>query len=122
MERLHTAMKNPHVKMIAHPTGRIIGRREGYDVDVSQLIQWAKEYGTILELNANPQRLDLATEYLVEAQAAGVNIAINTDAHDIEHFNFMETGVNYGKKAWLKKETIVNTWPLEKFIEEIVKK
>ncbi len=122
MERLHTAMKNPHVKMIAHPTGRIIGRREGYDVDVSQLIQWAKEYGKILELNANPQRLDLATEYLVEAQAAGVNIAINTDAHDIEHFNFMETGVNYGKKAWLKKETIVNTWPLEKFIEEIVKK
>lgn len=122
MERLHTAMKNPHVKMIAHPTGRIIGQREGYNVDVSQLIKWAKEYGKILELNANPQRLDLATEYLVEAQAAGVNIAINTDAHDLEHFDFMKTGVNYGKKAWLKKETIVNTWPLEKFIEEIVKK
>ena len=122
MERLHTAMKNPHVKMIAHPTGRIIGQREGYNPDVSQLIKWAKEYGKILELNANPYRLDLASEYLVEAQAAGVNIAINTDAHAIDQFDFMKTGVNYGKKAWLKKETVVNTWSLEKFITEIVKK
>ena len=122
MERLHTAMKNPHVKMIAHPTGRIIGQREGYNPDVSQLIKWAKEYGKILELNANPYRLDLATEYLVEAQAAGVNIAINTDAHAIDQFDFMETGVKYGQKAWLKKESVVNTWPLEKFITEIVKK
>ena len=59
MERLHAAMKNPHVDMIAHPTGRIIGQRDGYNPDVPQLIQWAKEYGKILELNANPYRLDL---------------------------------------------------------------
>ena len=83
----HTAMKNPHVDMIAHPTGRIIGQREGYNPDVPQLIQWAKEYGKILELNANPYRLDLATDYLIMAQDAGVNIAINTDAHAIEQRN-----------------------------------
>ena len=122
MERLHTAMKNPHVNMIAHPTGRIIGQRDGYNPDVSQLIKWAKEYGKILELNANPYRLDLATAYLVEAQEAGVNIAINTDAHAIDQLDFMKTGVDYGKKAWLKKETVVNTWPLDKFIAEIVEK
>ena len=122
MERLHTAMKNPHVNMIAHPTGRIIGQREGYNPDVSQLIKWAKEYDKILELNANPYRLDLKVEYLVEAQEAGVNIAINTDAHAIDQLNFMETGVNHAKKAWLKKATIVNTWSLDKFISEIVKK
>lgn len=122
MERLHTAMKNPHVKMIAHPTGRIIGQREGYNPDVSQLIQWAKEYGKILELNANPYRLDLKISHLIEAQEAGVNIAINTDAHAIEQLRFMKTGVNYAKKAWLKKDTIVNTWSLDKFITEIVKK
>ena len=87
-----------------------------------QLIQWAKEYGKILELNANPYRLDLATDYLIMAQEAGVNIAINTDAHAIEQLNYMNTGVNYGKKAWLKKETVVNTWPLDKFIREIVRK
>ncbi|WP_346071725.1 PHP domain-containing protein, partial [Streptomyces cheonanensis] len=68
MERILTAMKNPHVDMIAHPTGRIIGQRPGYEPDVPQLIQWAKEYGKILELNANPFRLDLAEEYLVMAQ------------------------------------------------------
>lgn len=122
MERLHTAMKNPHVNMIAHPTGRIIGQREGYNPDVSQLIKWAKEYGKILELNANPYRLDLKVDYLIEAQEAGVNIAINTDAHAIDQLNFMETGVNHAKKAWLKKENIVNTWSLDKFITEIVKK
>ena len=59
MERLYNAMKNPYVHMIAHPTGRIIGQRGGYDPDVPQLIEWAKEYGKILELNANPYRLDL---------------------------------------------------------------
>lgn len=122
MERLHTAMKNPHVNMIAHPTGRIIGQREGYNPDVSQLIKWAKEYGKILELNANPYRLDLKVDYLIEAQEAGVNIAINTDAHAIDQLNFMETGVNHAKKAWIKKETIVNTWSLDKFIAEVVKK
>lgn len=122
MDRLHEAMKNPYVKMIAHPTGRIIGQRDGYDVDVSQLIQWAKEYDKILELNANPYRLDLKVAHLIEAQEAGVKIAINTDAHAIDQLNFMATGVNHAKKAWLKKETIVNTWSLEKFINEVVKK
>ena len=122
MERLHTAMKNPHVDMIAHPTGRIVGQRDGYNPDVPQLIKWAKKYNKILELNANPHRLDLAVDYLIQAQDAGVKIAINTDAHAIETLRFMETGVNYGQKAWLKKETVVNTWPLEKFISEIIDK
>ncbi|MCZ2258045.1 DNA polymerase/3'-5' exonuclease PolX [Sporosarcina sp. G11-34] len=122
MDRLHTAMKNPHVNMIAHPTGRIIGQREGYNVDVPQLIRWAKEYGKILELNGSPYRLDLATEHLIMAQEAGVHIAINTDAHAIEQLDVMEIGVKYSQKAWLKKETVVNTWPLDKFIREITGK
>ncbi|MFC5590323.1 DNA polymerase/3'-5' exonuclease PolX [Sporosarcina soli] len=122
MDRLHTAMKNPHVDMIAHPTGRIIGQRDGYDPDVPQLIQWAKEYGKLLELNANPYRLDLATEHLIMAQEAGVRIAINTDAHAIDQLKYMEIGVKYAQKAWLKKETVVNAWPLERFIRDIIRK
>lgn len=122
MERLHAAITNPNVDMIAHPTGRIIGQRDGYDPDVPQLIQWAKEYGKILELNANPYRLDLAMDHLVMAQEAGVNIAINTDAHAIDQLEYMEIGVKYAQKAWLKKETVVNTWPLDKFIHEIIQK
>ena len=86
------------------------------------LIKWAKKYDKILELNANPHRLDLAVDYLIQAQEAGVKIAINTDAHAIDTLRFMKTGVNYGQKAWLKKETVVNTWPLEKFISEIIDK
>src|SRR5690625_3884481 len=81
MNRLHTALENPYVDIIAHPTGRIIGRRNGYRVVMEQLIEKAKETNTVLELNANPMRFDLSTEHLRQAQDAGVHIAINTDAH-----------------------------------------
>lgn len=121
MERLFTAMKNPHVDMIAHPTGRIVGKRNGYNPDVPQLIKWAAEYGKILELNASPYRLDLATEYLVLAQEMGVPIAINTDAHSIDQLRFMEVGVKYAQKAWLKQDNIVNTWTYEKLMNYLNK-
>lgn len=117
MERLLIAMKNKHVDMIAHPTGRIVGERAGYNPDVPQLIEWAAKYGKILELNANPHRLDLSTEYLVQAQELQVPIAINTDAHSIDQLRFMDTGVKYAQKAWLKESNIVNTWSIEKLID-----
>ena len=104
MERLNNAIKNPYVHMIAHPTGRIIEQRNGYNPDVPTLIEWAKEYGKILELNANPYRLDLQTEYLKLAQEKGVPIAINTDAHHIDQLKYMDIGVRYAQKAWLHKE------------------
>ncbi|MEA0564954.1 DNA polymerase/3'-5' exonuclease PolX [Lysinibacillus irui] len=115
MARLLTAMQNPYVHMIAHPTGRIIADRDGYNPDMKQLIAWAKEYGKILELNANPYRLDLCVEHLEMALAAGVPIAINTDAHDIAHLRFMDIGVRYANRAWLPKDMIVNTWTRDQF-------
>ncbi len=115
MERLYTAIINPYVHMIAHPTGRIVGQRSGYNPDIPQLIDWAAEHRKILELNANPYRLDLCIEHLQLAMEKNVPIAINTDAHAIEHLRFMEIGVHYAQKAWLKKELIVNTWTLEQF-------
>ncbi|MGY4796810.1 DNA polymerase/3'-5' exonuclease PolX [Lysinibacillus fusiformis] len=115
MARLLTAMQNPYVHMIAHPTGRIIEDRDGYNPDMKQLIAWAKEYGKILELNANPYRLDLCVEHLEMAFAAGVPVAINTDAHDIAHLRFMDIGVRYANRAWLPKDMIVNTWTREQF-------
>lgn len=122
MERLHNAMKNPHVDMIAHPTGRVIHQREGYNPDVAQLIAWAKEYGKILELNANPYRFDLCVEHLEMAAEAGVPVAINTDAHAIEQLRYMDIGTKYAQKAWLHKEMIVNTWDFEKFMTFLNKK
>lgn len=122
MERLHSAMKNPHVDLIAHPTGRLIGKRDGYNPDVPQLIEWAAKYGKILELNASPHRLDLDKEYLEMAQEAGVKISINTDAHAKEQLELMAIGVEYAQKAWVKKDTVVNTWSLDQFKQRIVDK
>jgi len=108
MERLKTALENAHVDLIAHPTGRKIGRREGYDVDIDLLIHLAKETNTALELNANPNRLDLAAEYLKKAQEAGVKILINTDAHQLDTLKHMEIGVSAAKKGWIKKSSVLN--------------
>ncbi|MGX1899907.1 DNA polymerase/3'-5' exonuclease PolX [Thermolongibacillus altinsuensis] len=113
MERLKRALMNHHVDLIAHPTGRLIGQRDGYDVDIDMLIELAKETNTALELNANPHRLDLTYEYLKKAQAAGVKIAINTDAHNIQMLDHMEIGVAFARKGWIRKETVINTWDLE---------
>ncbi|MEH7074815.1 DNA polymerase/3'-5' exonuclease PolX [Neobacillus drentensis] len=108
MERLKNALTNAHVDLIAHPTGRKIGRREGYDVDIDILIQLAKETNTALELNANPNRLDLAAEYLRKAQDADVKILINTDAHKIDTLKHMEIGVSAAKKGWIRKSSVLN--------------
>lgn len=112
--RLETALRNPYVDLIAHPTGRLIGRRDGYAVDLDWLIELAKETNTALELNANPHRLDLAPEWLKKAQEVGVHIAINTDSHKYETFSFMEIGTGVARRAMLHKDTVINTWPLEK--------
>lgn len=121
MSRLRAAIENPYVHMIAHPTGRIVGQRGGYDPDVTQLIEWAAEYDKIVELNANPYRLDLCTPHLQLAMDKNVKVAINTDAHAIDQLRFMEIGVNYAQKAWLKKELIVNTWTKEQLIDYITR-
>lgn len=115
MARLKTAVENRYVHMIAHPTGRIVGQRGGYDPDVPLLIEWAAAHRKILELNANPYRLDLSIEYLTLAMEKNVPIAINTDAHAIDQLRFMDIGVKYAQKAWLKKDLIVNTWSKDKF-------
>ncbi len=117
MGRLKTALINAHVDIIAHPTGRKIGKREGYDVDIDQLIQLAKETNTALELNANPNRLDLASEHLRKAQEMGVKIVINTDAHKMDTLIHMEIGVAAAKKGWLKRTSVLNALSAEELLE-----
>ncbi|WP_261133182.1 DNA polymerase/3'-5' exonuclease PolX [Bacillus sp. Marseille-Q3570] len=115
MKRLETAFNNPHVDLIAHPTGRIIGRRNGYPVDFDRLIHMAAETNTALELNANPNRLDLAPRWLEKAQENGVKLSINTDAHVRDTLDHMEIGVCVGQQALLKKENVLNAYSLEEF-------
>lgn len=122
MERLKTALNNPHVDLIAHPTGRLIGRRDGYDVDIDELIELAKETNTALELNANPHRLDLCAEYLKKAQEAGVSIMINTDAHNIDMLNHMSIGVSAAMKAHLRRSTVLNTKSIDELLAFLQRK
>lgn len=116
MGRLYNALENPYVSLIAHPTGRLIGRREGYEVDLEALIKKAAETNTALEINANPNRLDLAAKWVRIAQEEQVKIAINTDAHNYKMLDHMKYGVGVARKGWLRKETVINTWPKEKLI------
>lgn len=113
MGRLENACRNPHVNMIAHPTGRLIGRRNGYEFDLDYLLKLAAETNTVLELNANPNRLDLSAEMLKKTIAAGVKVAINTDAHHFDMLEDMELGVKTARRAGLPKENIINTWSAE---------
>ncbi|WP_332629134.1 DNA polymerase/3'-5' exonuclease PolX [Halalkalibacter flavus] len=114
MNRLRMALENKHVDLIAHPTGRLLGKRDGYDVDVDMLIQLAKETNTALELNANPHRLDLSAYWLKKAEEAGVVLAINTDAHNKESLELMSYGTSVARKAMLRPDSVINTWSLEK--------
>lgn len=113
MNRLKTACENKYVRHIAHPTGRIIGRRKGYNPNIKELIDIAQKTNTVLELNANPQRLDLSAEVL--KQYPNLKITINTDAHHIDHFDFMKYGVATAQKAFVKKEQVINAMDRETF-------
>ncbi len=115
MNRLKTALEHNKVDLIAHPTGRLIGRREGYDVDIEMLIKLAKETDTAIELNANPNRLDLAPEWLRIAQDLDVKISINTDAHYKDTMKHMEIGAAVARKGFIRKSSVINTMTLEEF-------
>lgn len=117
MSRLEHAMENPYVTFIAHPTGRLIGKRSGYSVDMEKLIQRAKETNTALEINANPNRLDIAADWARKAQEQGVNIVIDTDAHSYQMLRDMIHGVGIARKGWIEKDNVLNTWSKEKLMK-----
>ncbi|PTJ43453.1 DNA polymerase/3'-5' exonuclease PolX [Staphylococcus simulans] len=113
MHRLEQACRNPYVRHIAHPTGRIIGRRDGYKVNMNRLFELAKETGTILEINANPLRLDLSAEALRHHQ--DIMVTINTDAHHIDNLELMKYGIATAQKAFIDKSRVLNTMSREDF-------
>ncbi|SHE52025.1 DNA polymerase (family 10) [Seinonella peptonophila] len=111
-ERMIRAMQNPYVHIIGHPTGRVLLRRDPYAVNIDQLFQAAKETGTILELNANPLRLDLNDQHLKKAKDEyQLRFTINTDAHAIPQFDLIEYGIRTARRGWLEKEDILNFHP-----------
>jgi DNA polymerase (family 10) len=108
-ERIVRAMDNPHFKILGHPTGRLLNQRPPYALDLSQLLQAAKERGCVVELNAQPERLDFNDIYCRMAKEVGVKVAISTDAHSIYHFDFMRFGVGQARRGWLEADDVINT-------------
>ena len=115
-DRVLAAIRSPHVDAIGHPTGRLLSRREPLALDMDAVIEVAAETGTALEINANPDRLDLNDEYARQAAEAGVRLAINTDAHAVEHLAFLEYGIATAQRGWVRPQDVLNTRPPEALI------
>jgi len=115
--RVISAMKNSHVDIVAHPTGRLIGRREPYAINMEEVFAAAVKYGTALEINASPDRLDLSDRYARRAAELGIRISINTDAHDINRMDDMKYGVATARRGWLEKNDILNTMGKEELLD-----
>jgi DNA polymerase (family 10) len=118
-ERLVRAMQNRFVSIIAHPTGRLIGYRESYQVDIDKIMNMAAKTGTVLEINAYPERLDLNDVYCRMAKDKGVQLAIETDAHSIDGLEFMNLGVDVARRGWLEEKDIINTLPMDKLLKRL---
>lgn len=108
-ERLVAAIENSRIDIIAHPTGRLISKREGYDVDLERVMEKAREYDKVLELNAYHDRLDLGELQLRSAKEMGIKISIGTDAHSVGELRWMRYGVGIARRGWLEKDDVVNT-------------
>ncbi|MBT2541098.1 DNA polymerase/3'-5' exonuclease PolX [Streptomyces sp. ISL-44] len=110
--RLVRACENPNVAVIGHPTTRRIGKRPGIDADFDAVFEACARTGTVLEINAHPERLDLCDEDILRAKRYGVKFAVNSDAHATTHLPYMRYGVATAQRGWLTKDDVVNTWPL----------
>ncbi len=115
-ERLLNAVRNHNVDIIGHPTGRRLPNREGADLDMEVIFRAAAESGVALEINANPERLDLDDVYARRAIELGCLIAIDTDAHGVEWFSHAQYGVTTARRGWLTPDRVINTWPSEKLL------
>lgn len=118
-ERMLAAIHNPHVDMIAHPSGRLLPDRIGADLDWDALFRAAVATGTILEINANPYRLDLRDVHVRRAVELGVTLAINCDAHHANHFDLLPYGIATAQRGWATAANVVNSWPLERLLQHL---
>jgi DNA polymerase (family 10) len=115
MKRLLNAVQNPHVDIIGHPTGRLVGRREGADVNMMELLKAAADHGVMLEINAHPKRLDLDDISAAAARDLGIPIVISTDSHSVNGFDVLPFGIDQARRAALTPADVANTRSLADF-------
>ena len=111
--RILKAMENPWFSILAHPTGRLIDLRDAYEIDMQAVMRECAQRGCILELNAQPDRLDLNDIHCKMAKEAGVPIAISTDAHSVRDLALMKYGIGQARRGWIEKEDVINTKSLQ---------
>ena len=114
-DRLLKAVENPNTSLLGHPTGRLLLRREAYGFDIDAVLKAATQKKVAMELNAYPDRLDLNDRHLRLAKEHGVKVVINTDSHHTSHMDKIRFGILQARRAWLTKEDVLNTWPVQKF-------
>jgi DNA polymerase (family 10) len=115
-ERVLRAIENPYVRILGHPTGRLLLRREAFQIDIAAIIRRASELGVAMEHNAYPDRLDLCDRDLRLAKELGCRISINTDSHHTSHMEKMRYGIRQLRRAWLTKADVLNTLPAKEFL------
>ncbi len=118
-KRIIKALANPYVHCLFHPTGRVINKRPAYEVDIDEIIDFAKKNNKILEIDAYPDRLDLKDEHIRKCVERKVKMVIDTDAHSVLHLNFLDLGVAQARRGWATKEDILNTLPLNEFLKQL---
>jgi DNA polymerase (family 10) len=121
-ERLLRAIRNPHVDIIGHPTGRLIGNRAGSEIDLDAIGRAAAETGTLLEVNSGPDRLDLDAPSVRRVLELGARITIDSDAHHPDNLAWIRLGVITARRGWAEADVVANTWELERLLEWIGKK
>lgn len=121
-DRLLAAIENPYTQIIAHPTGRLLLRRDPFEYDMEKVLDAAARHGVAMECNAYPERLDLKDTYLRMARERGVKIVISTDAHHTRHLQFMKYGVGMARRGWLEKDDVLNTFPLARLLRALRRK
>jgi len=116
--RVLEALANPYIKILGHPSGRLINEREGIELNWTKIFEFAAVNKKIIEINSQPQRLDLPDDLVSDALRAGVTLMINTDAHNVASLDYMKYGVDVSRRGGASKHDILNTLSLEKFLEK----
>jgi DNA polymerase (family 10) len=114
-DRVIAAIQHPQVDILAHPTGRLLGRREPFQLEMEEVLQAARDLDVAVEINANPNRLDLNDVHAHRASELGVKVCVSTDAHSVQGLDHMSYGVDQARRAWLDKGDVLNTMTLEQF-------
>ena len=115
--RVIRAMENPHLDVLGHPTGRMIGQREPFELDLEAVVEAARRTGTALEINAYPDRLDLKDTHVRLARDRGALFEIGTDSHRQDHLRTMEYGIGTARRGWVEPAGVINTWPLPRLLD-----